>query len=185
MRRNDDSFLVTKLKEDNKLAFEVLYEKYSAKLYNSISLISYDQNLAKDITQSSFLTIWEKRNLLDPEKSISAYLFTIARNLLYKETERLVLKHKFVETTLTHSDIFEDNIVEDVNNTYLEDYINRLIEELAETPRKIFLMKKDDNLSTKEIADELGITERSVEAHFYRTLKILKEKLKDYMMLLF
>lgn len=180
MRSVDDSLLIVKLKEGNVLAFEMLYERYSAKLYNSVALISYDKSLAKDITQSSFLTIWEKRDLLNSEKSFSAYLYAIARNLVYKETERLILKNKFVELKQANTDIFENNTIETIDNTYIENYIDRLVEELAEVPKQIFLMKKEDELSNKEIASQLGITERAVEAHFYRTLKHLKEKLRDY-----
>jgi len=180
MRKFDDSLLVVKLKEGNILAFEILYEKYGGKLYNSISLISYDKSLAKDITQSTFLTIWEKRDILNPEKGFSAYLYAIARNLVYKETERLVLNNKFIDQKLKDADIFEDTTIENIDNTYIEDYINQLTEDLSEIPKRIFLLKKEDKLTTKEIASELGITERAVEAHFYRTLKYLKEKLREY-----
>ena len=60
----NDTLLVAKLREGNKFAFEALYEKYSAKLYNTIILLVYDKSLAKDITQSSFMAIWEKRSNL-------------------------------------------------------------------------------------------------------------------------
>lgn len=183
MQGSDDNLLVIKLKDGSIAAFEILYEKYSAKLYNSISLISYDKSLAKDITQSAFLTIWEKRELLDPQKSFSAYLYAIARNLVYKETERLILNNKFVESKLTDTDVFEDDVIDQLNSTYIEDYINILIENLAETPKKIFLMKKDEHLSTREIALELGLSEKAVESHFYRTMKLLKEKLREFMII--
>lgn len=181
----NDNLLISKLKEGNKHAFERLYEKYSARLYNSASLLLQDKNLAKDITQSTFLTIWEKRDSLDPEKNFAAYIYTIARNLIYKETERLILKNKFVERSLSETEIFDDNTIEDLNNTYIEDYINKLISNLPQTPKEIFLMRKDENLSNKEIATKLNISERAVEAHFYRTLKYLKEKLKDFMIVFF
>ena len=86
MQKENDTLLVAKLREGNKFAFEALYEKYSARLYNTIVLLVYDKSLAKDITQSSFMTIWEKRSNLDTEKSFPAYLCTIARNMVYKET---------------------------------------------------------------------------------------------------
>lgn len=181
MREFDDSILVIKLKEGNILAFEMLYEKYSSKLYNSVALISYDQSLAKDITQSSFLAIWEKRLYLDPQKSFSAYLYAIARNLVYKETERLILKNKFVDYRLSDEETFEDNTIEKLDNKYIEDHIDALIENLSEMPKRIFIMKKENSLSNKEIASELGISERAVEAHFYRTMKFLKDKLKDFL----
>lgn len=68
MQKENDTLLVAKLREGNKFAFEALYEKYSARLYNTIVLLVYDKSLAKDITQSSFMTIWEKRSNLDTEK---------------------------------------------------------------------------------------------------------------------
>ncbi|MCD8032070.1 MAG: sigma-70 family RNA polymerase sigma factor [Bacteroides sp.] len=186
MQDHDDTLLVARLRKGNIHAFETLYNRYSAKLYNSVSLLSYDKSLAKDITQSCFLTIWEKRDLLDPEKSFSSYIYTIARNLVYKETERLILTNKFVDSGLRNqTEAFEEDTIEHLNTAYLENYLTQLIAGLSELPRKIFLMKKERNLSTKEIATELGITERSVEAHFYRTLKYLKEKLRDYMMIFF
>lgn len=77
MQKENDTLLVAKLREGNKFAFEALYEKYSARLYNTIVLLVYDKSLAKDITQSSFMTIWEKRSNLDTEKSFPAYLCTI------------------------------------------------------------------------------------------------------------
>ena len=78
MQKENDTLLVAKLREGNKFAFEALYEKYSARLYNTIVLLVYDKSLAKDITQSSFMTIWEKRSNLDTEKSFPAYLCTNA-----------------------------------------------------------------------------------------------------------
>lgn len=176
----DDSILVSKLKGGSVAAFEILYERYSAKLYNSISAISYDKSLAKDITQNCFLIIWEKREELDPEKKISAYLYAIARNLVYKETERLILNNRFIESRSIDSDIFDDNTIDKLDSTYIEDYINQLIEKLSDPQKKIFLLKKENNLSNKEIAEQLNLSERAVEAHFYRTMKLLKEKLRGF-----
>ena len=87
MQKENDTLLVAKLREGNKFAFEALYEKYSARLYNTIVLLVYDKSLAKDITQSSFMTIWEKRSNLDTEKSFPAYLCTIARNIQRNRTK--------------------------------------------------------------------------------------------------
>lgn len=172
--------LVYQLKESNALAFEQLYEMYSAKLFNSICIILYNKELAKDIVQNSFLTIWEKREMLDPQKNFSAYLFTIARNLVFKETERLILHNKFINSKET---IFEDNIVDKLDYAYVNDYIKHLIGELPEIPRKIFDLKRQQDLSNKEIALQLNLSERAVEAHSYRTLKLLKQKLRYFIMI--
>jgi RNA polymerase sigma factor, sigma-70 family len=183
MRKEIDSLLVSQLKEGDIRAFEELYERYSAKLYNSVSLILYNKDIAKDITQSSFLTIWEKRAMLDPEKNFPAYLYTIARNLVYKETERLILSNKFVESSLVSAEPVDDSTIENLNNTYIEEYIGQLVGSLPQVPKKLFLLKREKNLSNKEIAAQMDMSERAVEAHLYRTLKYLKEKLRDFTMM--
>lgn len=183
MQKDNDSLLVAQLKESNKFAFEALYEKYSAKLYNTIALLVYDKSIAKDITQSSFLTIWEKRAGLDAAKSFPAYLSTIARNLVYKETERLLLHHKFVENKLdTEVEATEEDTTP-MDISLIEKQIEQLLHELPSTSQEIFRLKRDSELSNKEIAARLNLTERAVEAHHYRTMKLLKEELRKFIML--
>lgn len=183
MQKESDRLLVTKLKEGNKFAFEALYDKYSAKLYNTIVLLVYDKSMAKDITQSSFLTIWEKRSNLDAEKSFPAYLCTIARNLVYKETERLLLHNKFVENKLkTEAEIMEEDTI-NMDISIIEKQIEQLLQTLPDTSQKIFRLKRTGELSNKDIATSLNLTERAVEAHFYRTMKLMKEELRKFIML--
>jgi RNA polymerase sigma factor, sigma-70 family len=184
MQNVDDRLLVSKLKNGDKIAFEQLFYKYSGKLYNSIALLLYNKSNAKDITQSTFLIIWEKRESLDPDKNFPAYLYTIARNLVYKETERLILNNKFVESKLVESEMYDENIVEDLNNSYIQNRINDLVSELPPTPQEIFRLKNENELSVSEIAAKMELTERSVEAHLYRTMKFLKEKLRNFVVLL-
>ena len=183
MQTENDNLLITRLKEGNKFAFEALYEKYSAKLYNSIVLLVYEKSIAKDITQSSFLAIWENRCNLDAGKSFPAYLFTIARNLVYKETERLLLHSKFVENRLnTETEATEEDPA-NMDVAILENQIEKLLHDLPEVSQKVFLLKREGELSNKEIATRLDLTERAVEAHFYRTMKLLKEELRKFILL--
>lgn len=143
MQKENDTLLVAKLREGNKFAFEALYEKYSARLYNTIVLLVYDKSLAKDITQSSFMTIWEKRSNLDTEKSFPAYLCTIARNMVYKETERRLLHNKFVENKLkTEAEAIEEDTM-DMDVSIIEKQIEQLLQSLPEVSREVFQLKRD------------------------------------------
>jgi len=183
LQYGDDNLLIRQLKEGSQFAFEQLYSKYSGKIFNTVSRLVYDKTIAKDITQSCFLTIWEKRETLDPDKNFSAYLYTIARNLVYKETERLILNNKFMESKLLESELFDESVVENLNNSYIENRINELVEGLSPIPKQIFKLKNVEELSVSEIATKMELTERSVEAHLYRTMKSLKEKLRNFVVL--
>lgn len=179
MQQNtDDVLLINQLKDGSKTAFEKLYYKYSGKLFNTISLLLYDKTIAKDITQSCFMIIWEKRSTIDADKNFAAFLYTIAKNLVYKETERLILNKKYVESRQINAEKNEEKTIDDLNQTYIEQQLNKLIDELSPTPKEIFTLKYEQELSIKKIAAQLDLTERSVEAHLYRTMKHLKEKFR-------
>ena len=177
MQKENDTLLVAKLREGNKFAFEALYEKYSARLYNTIVLLVYDKSLAKDITQSSFMTIWEKRSNLDTEKSFPAYLCTIARNMVYKETEKRLLSERFLDS-IKQTDA-DKHFEIDVDTDSLQEYIDELVEQLPSSRKKIYLMSKKQHLTNKEIAAQLSLSEKTVETQLYRALHFLRSKLAN------
>lgn len=57
-----------KLINNDHFAFQVLYDLYSAQLYGNLLRIVKDTDIAQDLLQLSFVKIWEKRHLIDPEK---------------------------------------------------------------------------------------------------------------------
>ncbi|MCD7936106.1 MAG: sigma-70 family RNA polymerase sigma factor [Tannerellaceae bacterium] len=179
-----EDVLILQLNQGNKKAFEQIYFKYSAKIYNFVLLGLYDKTSARDIVQSCFLILWEKRAFIDPEKNLSAYLFTIARNLVYKETERQVQAFRYMESAFPDLNEIDNETVESINALFFKEFVDSQLETLPPVSKEIFLLKKEEGLSTKEIAIRLNVSERAVEAHQYRTMKFLKEKLKEYLTIL-
>lgn len=82
-----DSELLYRLKEGDRDAFNTVYWRYSPKVYNTVLYLLNDADLAEDVVQELFLTIWEKRGNILPELNFEAYISTIARNLAYKYVE--------------------------------------------------------------------------------------------------
>ena len=91
MRVNED--LLKRLKVGDEKAFEDLYWTYSPQVYNFINSLLFDKFLAEDLTQNVFLKIWEKHEQIEPGLGITAYLFTIARHFVFKETEFRLSQH--------------------------------------------------------------------------------------------
>ena len=181
LSKDNNKILIDRIKEKDKCAFEEFYNKYSGKIYRFVLSVTYNPNLAEDITQSCFLTIWEKAEYIDGDKNIESYIFTIARNLAYKEIQRQILTHEYVELgDEEHDDYIEENL----NVKYLESYINKLFRALPPVAYKIYLLRKDRGLSSREIAKRLNLSERSVEAYIYRSFKYLRENLKKLQVLL-
>ena len=108
-----------------------------------------------------------------------SYLFAIARNLVYKETENrlqseqvnIALKDRSIET----ESLMEENIDADS----LKEYIDTLVEQLPPSRKDIFHLSRRHHLSNKEIAARLSISEKTVETQLYRALRFIKQKLSD------
>lgn len=93
-----DGNLLIDLKNGDEKAFETLFWEYNQHVYHFVYSLLYDKSMAADLTQNVFLKIWEKHETIDPEQNFDAYLFTIARNLVYKETENRLLSEKLTES---------------------------------------------------------------------------------------
>ncbi len=80
--KKNETILITELKKGSVKAFDALYDLYFNKVFSYCLQISKSEQKACDITQDVFLKLWETRQLIKTEKSVSPYLFRIARNQL-------------------------------------------------------------------------------------------------------
>ena len=174
-----DATVLRRLKEGDETAFESIYWKYNSHVFNFINSLLYDRVISEDITQSVFMKIWERRESIDLDKGFDAYLFTIARNMVYKETEnRLLSESAFY--ALSQQQTNEDFLMEEkIDADSLRLYIDNLIEQLPLSRKEIFKLSRREHLSNKEIATRLSISEKTVETQLYRSLRFLKEKLSN------
>lgn len=172
------------LREGDECAFEDLFWQYNARVYNFVNSILYDPCLAEDITQQVFLKIWEKREFIDPEKSFSAFLYTIARNLVYKEAQRQKLETKYIEHGMHSTEEADHSSYQEVEALFLSRFLNQIIERLPFHQKKIFKLSRVDHKSNKEIAQELNLSERAVESHLYRSMQFLRTHMKTHFLAL-
>lgn len=174
-----DKKILERLNKGDESAFESLFWQYNSHIYNFVLSILYDKSLAEDITQTVFLKIWETHERIDPEQGINAYLFTIARHLVYKETEKKLIFEQ-ASDVISSSSVDDDSALEkQMEANSLRDYILQLIEELPPARKMIFSLSRFEHLSNKEIATRLSISEKTVETQIYRSLQFLREKLSS------
>lgn len=168
------------LREGDEKAFEYVFHHYYNQIYTFVLNTLFDKTFAEDITQSVFISLWEKRKTIDTETNIVPFLYTIARNHVYRQTEQLLLKYKYEQYQQEKVDESPD-IEADVNSRFLENILWELIGKLPSDRRRIFLLSRKENLSNKEIASRLHISEKTVETQIRRSLIFLREKMKDYL----
>lgn len=179
------------LREGSSDAFERLFHQYGGKLYNFLlKLSSGDTYLAEEIVQRTFIKIWDTHAQINPDKSFISYLCTIAKNMLMNEYEHQVVEYVYREYVSKYSSIKESITPEnDLNRNLLEEYIDRLTEQLPPARRKIFILSRKEMLSNKEIAKKLNITESTIQTQLSKALSFMKEHLarhyKEILLLIF
>jgi RNA polymerase sigma-70 factor (ECF subfamily) len=175
-----DDRLIALIQENDLVAFERIYNKYWSKLYLSAYNILRDRQVSEDVTQEVLVNLWMKRANLQLT-SLNAYLYTSVRYQVFN----IIRSGKVRADLFNHlEELFSNNGGEDILS---EKDINRLLEqgiaELPEKCRQIFIMSRKEHLSTKEIAERLGIAPKTVENQLTVALNRLRKTLGDFVCL--
>lgn len=147
---------------------------------------------AENIVQDIFLMLWEKREALRVDVSLTAYLFTLVKNkcidfLRHQMVEQMYsenVKHEYNEelnVKLFALESFDHNFSSEED---IETLLRNAIEKLPERCRLIFIKSRIEGKKYKEIAEELNLSVNTVEGQISIALKKLREELKDYLPLL-
>lgn len=170
------------LKNGSEKAFETIYNRYAGKLYNFIMTISHgDRYMAEEIVQSTFVRLWEVREQINPQKSILSYLSTIAKNMLMNKYQRQTVEFLYQEFALKQT-VYQDNITEkEIDRKWLEDFVDELIERLPPSRKRIFILSRKEELSTREIAERMHISISTVETQLSIAMKFMRSEFeKNY-----
>ncbi len=166
--------------EEKKKAIVTAFESYFKGLHGYAFVILRDQILAEEMVQEVFLHIWAKRERLEIHSSLKAYLYKCVYNEcmdhLSHQKERIV---KPLEQE--HQESGRDETTIAASHKELETHLHRAIIELPKQCRIIFQMSRYEDLKYKEIADQLNISVKTVEAQIGKALKILRKKLSGFL----
>lgn len=163
----------------DKAHYEQLFKENYQYLVNFARQYVGDDNSCEDIVQKVFIRLWEKRANIETGQGIKSYLFTAVRNrsLNYlRDTKKY--RSELLDINCAEVDTgFEADhfaIVE------LEDKIAEALASLPEKCRLVFEMSRYQEMKYREIAEELHISTKTVEAHMSKALKALKKHLEGY-----
>ncbi|MDR2120860.1 MAG: RNA polymerase sigma-70 factor [Tannerella sp.] len=168
-----------RLKRGDGKAFEAVYREHVGRVYGFLLSLLHDKFAAEDLTQNVFLKVWERRAGIDPDGHFEAYLFTIARHMLARESERRLKEECLKEALQACEDRTDDSAVQFVEVESLREYINILVEQFPPSRKQVFLLSRVHHLTNREIARRLSVSEKTVETHLYRALRFLKDKLNE------
>lgn len=171
--------IVDALIKGDEATFATVYKSYFTPLINYAASIVTDQEAAYEIVQNLFVTLWENRKKLDREKSLRNYLLRGTHNnsLRYLKTHTLhQLHHEQIKQETSEEE--QENIIDREEPTDPETQLTSILNELPARSKQVIIMSHIENKKSTEIAQELGISVRTVETILYQAMKKLREKAK-------
>jgi RNA polymerase sigma-70 factor (ECF subfamily) len=177
----DEVQLLKAFAKGDKKAFEKLFKEYYGPACRYVIRIIRDQDTTEEIVQATFVNLWEKREMIRSDISFRSYLFRAAYNtaLNYIKHRKVVARH--VASKQDRIEEVRRNFVSHQPDFELQKRIKNAVEELPPQCQRVFRLSREEGLKYHEIADELGISKKTVEVHMGKALKMLRESLGDYL----
>ena len=135
---------------------------------------------AQNIVQDTMMWLWDNKQTIIPGKSINALLMRIVRNKALNNVKHntvLSRVHKQIEASLREQFESPDLYM----SVELAELLEKALKSLPDNLRETFILSRVERLSYKDIAERLGISVKAVDNRLSRTMKILKQELKDYL----
>jgi len=164
---------------DDRAAFGLLYDQYWEKLFLFVVKVLRDRDDAIDIVQETFIALWEQRIQLDDVTSLRAYLFAIARYKTMQYIRRYARHDDNLESLTAFLSRHEQNPEELMMQTELQKQIDEQVQQFPAKMRTVFMLSRQENLSHREIAAKLNISDKTVKKQISNSLKLLRLKIND------
>lgn len=169
-----------RIKQDDLKEFETLFKSLYSPLCHYAFKFLKDMDLAEEIVQEFFYNYWKNRHTMNIHISIKSYMFRAIRNnsLKYLEHLRVVKKYEqnFKDTNSSELSVEENELEVSELNEIIEATLN----ELPERCSQIFKLSRFEGLKYNEIAEQLSISIKTVEANMGKALQLFRKNLKHY-----
>jgi RNA polymerase sigma-70 factor (ECF subfamily) len=177
-----DKQVITQVVTGDLNTFEMVFRDYYKPLVRYGNTFLKDSDEAEDIVQQVFVTLWEKRTQLDIHTSIRAVLYKSVQHACLNKIKHLKVRRVAAEELKANADqaTHSDPVLE----LELQERIRKAMQHMPEQCGRIFSMSRFEQLRYQEIADQLGLSVKTVENQMGKALKIIREELKDYLPLL-
>jgi RNA polymerase sigma-70 factor (family 1) len=175
----DNEQLVQRFQSGDSKAFEEIYDRYWLKLYSLAFTQIGTKEEAEDLIHNLFESLWKKRSEL-AIRNLTTYLIASVKYMSVAYIKSQINMRKYQEY-LIFQEINRATSTEDIINfSDLQKAVEEAMKTLPEKTVEIFKMSRFDKKSVREIAEHLQLSEKAVEYHITKSLKVLKEHLKYF-----
>jgi len=176
----DDPVWIERIRAGNVAAFETVFRRLAPSLRLFITRYVDSPEVAEDLVQDLFLSLWRQRDALELRATLTTYLYTAARNRAfnYLKHEQVVAKWQRATPGVSdHGPTIEQGLFE----AELAAALQRAIERLPKRARLMFLMSRQQHMTYTQIAQTLGLSIKTVETQMGRALRALRLYMQEFL----
>ena len=170
---------------DNEAAFKVIFDNFYPVLFLFSKRFIQDQELRHDIVQEVFISIWEQRKTLNIKISLQNYLIACCRNACLNYLQRYSKRNNNEESLSENLPIYCESVEDIFSVGELVQLLENALAKLPDNYRQVYEMSRFESKKNREIADSLGVSEKTVERYKRKVEAFLRIELKEYLPLLF
>ena len=171
--------IIRRLKKDDKSAVDELFSYYYPRLYHfSKSILKIETDI-DDILQEVFVKIWLNRQKISNAVTFNAYIFTITKNEVLNLIRSSLKDHTFKDELYLHAVAEEYQTQNQLEFDEIKTGIDHIVSNLPEKRKQVFILSRTEGLSNKEIAQQLNISEKTVEDHITHAIKHIKSAMHE------
>lgn len=172
------------LQEGNIAVFEQVFRNYYERLCNYANTILNDMDEAEEIVQGTFLGLWEKRSHIQIHTALKSYLYQAVHNSCLNHLDHLKVRKAHKDYYVNNADIAIESGAQFTITNELEKQIEEAISSLPPQCQTVFRLSRFEGLTYAEIAQNLNVSVKTIENHMGKALKIMRDRLKDYLPIL-
>jgi len=181
-----DQELVLRLKIENeaKPVFTELYNRYWKRMLIQALYKLKSEPEAEEIVQDVFMNLWRRRERLEIKNTLHTY---IASSVKYEILSRLAKQKTKIEFEKKATGLYvvtDDHVTNQVDYETTRRNLEQTVKGLPEKCQLVFRLSREDGMTEKQIAEELQISTKTVEAHITKALKTLRTSLHQLFNLL-
>ena len=173
---------IADLKAGNIKVFEMLFKQWYEPLCRYAYSMLHNEEEAEDMVQKTFCKLWEQREKMEIHTSIKSYLYRMVHNACLNKIKQWQMQSEHHEMIIYSSVTATNHVEQMLVHKELHSQIELAIAELPERCREVFLLSRMQHLSYIQIAQKMQISPNTVETQIVKALKMLRVKLKDYLM---
>ncbi len=173
----ESKHILERLKQGDRLAFDLVFKSYWDPLLIYLSKLVKDRTDAEDLLQNIFVNLWNKAQSSEIQH-LHTWLYGAARKsaLFYHRTQGN--QKKLIASILDYIQVEGFSLSEQQQGKELQQIIDREIEQLPAKMKEVFILSRQEQLSYKEIAERLEISDQTVKKQISNALSILRNNLK-------